>query len=129
MARGTSFQRSSVAPLPEYTSPFQGNAIYCFQTLCITPELIIEPQFNFRSTKIIATLGPASWSGEKLAAMLEGGVSITRLVVGLQSLVRRVSGADAGVVKALGHPAATVCWPALLSGGGTAAAEPQTWCT
>jgi hypothetical protein len=95
MARGTSFQRSSVTPQPvEYKSPFQGNAVHCFQTLHITPELIIDPQFNFRSTKILATLGPASWSSEKLAAVLDGGVSVVRLVDGLESLVWQGAGLE-----------------------------------
>ncbi|GLC60287.1 hypothetical protein PLESTB_001594600 [Pleodorina starrii] len=62
----------------EYKSPFVGNAIACVQTLQITPQLIIDRVFNFRSTKIIATLGPSSFATAKLDAMLDLGVSLVR---------------------------------------------------
>lgn len=58
------------------------------QALYITPEIIIDKLFNFRSSKIIATLGPATWATEKIAALLHGGVSVVRIIVGMQTLVR-----------------------------------------
>ncbi|GIL58673.1 hypothetical protein Vafri_13670 [Volvox africanus] len=77
LTRAMSSAVANTAPI-EYKSPFVGNSIACVQTLQITPQLIIDRIFNFRSTKIVATLGPSSFSAAKLDAMLDLGVSLVR---------------------------------------------------
>ncbi|EFJ40446.1 pyruvate kinase [Volvox carteri f. nagariensis] len=77
LARAVSSNMANTAPI-EYKSPFVGNAIACVQTLQITPQLIIDRISMFRSTKIIATLGPSSFAAAKLDAMLDLGVSLVR---------------------------------------------------
>lgn len=46
--------------------------------LRISPALIIDKIFNFRSTKIIATIGPSSWAADKMDALLDAGISMAR---------------------------------------------------
>ncbi|KAG2454740.1 hypothetical protein HYH02_000576 [Chlamydomonas schloesseri] len=80
--RAVSCKRSLSVSQPthiEYKSPFAGNSVVCVQSLRITPELIIERQFNHRSTKIFASLGPASYDEKKIEAMLDNGVSVFRI--------------------------------------------------
>ncbi|GIL77051.1 hypothetical protein Vretimale_3233 [Volvox reticuliferus] len=77
LIRAKSSSLANTAPI-EYKSPFVGNSIACVQTLQITPQLIIDRIFNFRSTKIVATLGPSSFAAAKLDAMLDLGVSLVR---------------------------------------------------
>eukprot|EP00198_Chlamydomonas_reinhardtii_P006402 XP_001695738.1 pyruvate kinase [Chlamydomonas reinhardtii] len=80
--RAVSCKRSLSVGQPmhiEYKSPFAGNSVVCVQSLRITPELIIERQFNHRSTKIFASLGPASYDPKKVEAMLDNGVSVFRI--------------------------------------------------
>ncbi|KAG2439977.1 hypothetical protein HXX76_004095 [Chlamydomonas incerta] len=80
--RAVSCKRSLSVSQPahiEYKSPFAGNSVVCVQSLRITPELIIERQFNHRSTKIFASLGPASYDAKMVEAMLDKGVSVFRI--------------------------------------------------
>lgn len=69
----------------EYQSPYESQSITCAQTLRIGPDLIINRQFNHRSTKIIATLGPACWSPPMLATLIDQGISIARINMSLCS--------------------------------------------
>ncbi|KAG2495346.1 hypothetical protein HYH03_006615 [Edaphochlamys debaryana] len=78
--RAVSKTRNITSPAPaEYKSPFAGNAIACVQSFVITPDLIIKKQSNFRSTKILASLGPSCFDDAKLAALLDRGVSMLRI--------------------------------------------------
>lgn len=81
----------------DYQSPFRGNAVRCVQTLKIKPNMIIDRLFNHRSTKIIATLGPSSWDEHTIAAMLQGGVSIVRIMAARNSLVGWRGGGGTGL--------------------------------
>ncbi|GFR42123.1 hypothetical protein Agub_g2966 [Astrephomene gubernaculifera] len=80
LCRAVSCSMTYTAPI-EYKSPFVGNSVACVQSLHITPQLIIDRVFNFRSTKIFATLGPSSFDAAKLDAMLDLGVSVVRFFI------------------------------------------------
>jgi pyruvate kinase len=43
--------------------------------------------FNHRSTKVIATIGPACWAPEKMRALLDAGISVARFDLGVGDLV------------------------------------------
>ncbi len=73
-----------------YRSPFTGNATICSQTLRIGLPLITGKVFNHRSTKVIATIGPACWAPDKMAALLDAGISVARFDLGVGDLVRRL---------------------------------------
>eukprot|EP00195_Chlamydomonas_chlamydogama_P007138 CAMPEP_0202895824 /NCGR_PEP_ID=MMETSP1392-20130828/4951_1 /ASSEMBLY_ACC=CAM_ASM_000868 /TAXON_ID=225041 /ORGANISM="Chlamydomonas chlamydogama, Strain SAG 11-48b" /LENGTH=1605 /DNA_ID=CAMNT_0049580967 /DNA_START=110 /DNA_END=4924 /DNA_ORIENTATION=+ len=77
--RAMSLSRESGPDAPDYRSPFKANCTICVQTLRISSDLIINKTFNHRSTKIIATIGPATWTEEKVTQLLDRGVSILRI--------------------------------------------------
>ncbi|PNH03911.1 Pyruvate kinase, partial [Tetrabaena socialis] len=51
------------------------------RSLQITPQLIIDRVFNFRSAKIIASLGPSCYEPDMLETMLDKGVSVFRVFI------------------------------------------------
>ncbi|KAF8059377.1 hypothetical protein HT031_005182 [Scenedesmus sp. PABB004] len=70
---------------PHYTSAYAGGTTHWRSTVRIGRDVVAAPPARYRSLKIVATLGPATWTPEGMARIMTAQVDVVRFNVKHQS--------------------------------------------